>query len=170
MLKPTTHKNDEAFCYIHPATNQRNSPYFSYTATMKTLCLFAPVRGLWLAGQHSQQVSRPQEILNLTKNPKRYANTNNTQTNEIPHNLAILLPQISCLFAPVPNILTVQEDSMAMTGHQQHRVFSQNIQKVQVLPSHNGDILLPRIYPINSNGIIQVIVLRIRSGDEIWRA
>ncbi len=54
-----------------------------------------------------------------------------------------------------------------MTGHQQHHILDQNIQKVQILPSHNGILLLPRIYPINSNGKIPQMVLRMRLKEHI---
>ena len=92
----------------------------------------------------------------------RYAKTNNTtrrmrsyityidpQTNEKPHNLAIPLPERWRLFTPVRCIL------------------GQNIQKIQVLPSHNNVLLLLSVYPIYLSGKIQEIVLRMRSED-IW--
>ena len=88
------------------------------------------------------------------------------QNNEIAQNLAIPPPQKHCLFTPVPIILSTGR----LHGHDMpstRRVLSRNKEKIQVLPSHHGDIELLSVYPSNLNGIMQVIVLRIWSGDEI---
>ena len=57
---------------------------------------------------------------------------------------------------------------MATTCNQQGRLLGRNKEKIQVLPSHNDIIILPRTYPINLDGKIPKIVLRMQSEDNIW--